>query len=87
MLKVKQYPKPNTAVRPPVQSPEWLTPPSRSRGLRHFPFASKASSRSITIVDNACVESESGGERRAMLVISARPDTLRVIEQSPVAHG
>lgn len=79
----KEYFKPNTAVRPPSPSEEWWTPPAASRGLRHFKFASKGSGRGVAIIDDACVESESMLERRGTLVFRHRPDTLRVVEQSP----
>jgi hypothetical protein len=80
---LKQYLKPNTAVRPPVPSPELWTPTARSRSKRHFKFASKASSRGVAVIDDTAVESESRGERKGTLVLRARPDTLRVVEQSP----
>ncbi|MCK1365175.1 hypothetical protein [Bradyrhizobium sp. 62] len=82
-MTLKQYLKPNTAVRPPVPSPEWWTPTGRSRGKRHFKFASKASSRGVAIIDDTAVESEARAERKGTLVLRARPDTLRVVEQSP----
>jgi hypothetical protein len=83
MMTLKEYLNPNTAVREPVLSPEWWTPPAPSLGLRHFTFASKASSRGVLIADNRCIEFESRLERNVTLVFLARPDTLRVIEQSP----
>ena len=83
MMTLKEYLKPNTAVREPLPSPDWWTPPEPSLGLRHFTFASKASSRGVLIADNRCIEFESGLERKATLVFLARPDTRRVIEQSP----
>jgi hypothetical protein len=79
----KEYLKPNTAVRPPISSEEWWTPPEDSLGLRHFTFASKASSRCVLIADNRCIEAESRGERNATLKFLADPTTLKVVEQSP----
>jgi hypothetical protein len=79
----KEYMKPNTAVRdggPPVQ---WWTPPEKSKGLRHFKFTSKGNSRGAAVIDNVVVESESGQERTGTLVVRARSDTLRVVEQTP----
>jgi hypothetical protein len=81
--KLKQYLKQSTAVRPPVPSPESWTPTARSRGKRHFKFASKGSSRGVAVVDDTAVEGESRQERLGMLVIRARPDTRRLVEQSP----
>jgi hypothetical protein len=81
--KLKQYLKENTAVRPPIPSAETWTPTARSRGKRHFKFASKASSRGVAVVDDTAVEGESRMERLGMLVIRARPETRRVVEQSP----
>jgi len=83
MLTLKQYLKANTAVRPPVPSGEWWTETARSRGKRHFKFANKGSSRGVAVVDDTAVEGESRQERLGMLVIRARPDTRRVVEQSP----
>lgn len=83
MLTLEQYLNANTAVRPPDPSPQWWTPTARSRGKRHFKFASKGSSRGVAIVDDTAVESESRQERLGMLVLRARPDTRRVMEQSP----
>ena len=82
-MTLKEYLKPNTAVRPPSPSGEWWTPPAASRGLRHFKFASKGSGRGVAIIDDTCVESESMLERRGTLVLRHRPDTLRIVEQSP----
>ena len=82
-MTLKKYLKHNTAVReggPPV---EIWTPPQKSKGLRHFKFTSKGNSRGAAVIDEVSVESESGEERTGTLVIRARPDTLRVIEQTP----
>ncbi|GAB9167430.1 hypothetical protein BDS110ZK4_30280 [Bradyrhizobium diazoefficiens] len=78
-----EYFRPNTAVRSPVPSGEWWTPPEKSKGLRHFKFTSKGNSRGAAVVDDVSVESESGIERKCMLVLRARPDTLRLVEQTP----
>jgi hypothetical protein len=80
---LQEYQKENTAVRPPIPSPELWTPPEPSLGLRHFPFASKASSRCVLIADNRCIEAESRGERNATLKFLADPNTMMVVEQSP----
>jgi len=79
----REYLKRNSFVRPPTVSGEWWAPTGKSRGLRHFKFASKGSSRGVTVVDGVAVESEARAERKGMLVLRARPDTLRVVEQSP----
>lgn len=83
MMTLKEYLTPNTAVREPELSPEWWTPPEKSRGLRKFKLTSRASSRGISIIDRRCVKHESRGERKATMIVRARPDTLKVIEQSP----
>jgi hypothetical protein len=82
-MTLKEYLKPNTAVRPPVPSAEEWTPPGRSRGKRHFKFASRGSGRGAAVIDEFSVESEAIAERIGQLVIRARPDTLRIVEQSP----
>jgi hypothetical protein len=82
-MTLKEYLKPNTAVREGGPRVEWWTPPEKSKGLRHFKFTSKGNSRGAAVVDNVSVESESGQERKGMLIIRARPDTLRVVEQTP----
>lgn len=79
----KEYLTPQTTILPPLPSGEWWAPPAPSRGLRHFKFANKGSARGVAIIDDTCVESESLGERKGTLVLRARPDTLRVVEQSP----
>jgi hypothetical protein len=82
-LTLKQYLKPNTAVRPPVASGECWTPPAPSRGKRHFKFASRGSGRGAAVIDDVSVESEAIAERVGQLVIRARPETVRIVEQSP----
>jgi hypothetical protein len=82
-MTLKQYRKPNTAVRPPIASGECWTPPAPSRGKRHFKFASKGSGRGAAVIDGVSVESEAMAERTGQLVIRARPETVRVVEQSP----
>jgi hypothetical protein len=82
-MTLKEYLKPNTAVReggPPIK---WWTPPEKSKGLRHFKFTSKGNSRGAAVIDGVSVESESRHERIGTLVVRARPDTLRVVEQTP----
>jgi hypothetical protein len=81
--KLKQYLKSNTAVRDPTPSSDLWSPTARSRGKRHFKFASKGSSRGVAVVDDTAVEGESRQERLGMLVIRARPETRRLVEQSP----
>lgn len=78
-----EYLKPNAFVRPPVPSDESWTPPGRSRGKRHFKFASRGSGRGAAVVDDVSVESESMLERIGQLVLRAKPDTIRIVEQSP----
>jgi hypothetical protein len=82
-MTLKEYLTPQTAILPPAPSGEWWAPPAPSRGLRHFKFANKGSARGVAIIDDTCVESESLAERKGTLVLWARPDTLRVVEQSP----
>jgi hypothetical protein len=82
-MPLAEYLKPNTAVRPGPPSGECWTPPEKSKGLRHFKFSSKGNFRGAMVLDGVSVESESLGERKGTLVIRARPDTLRVVEQSP----
>ncbi|MEY9465525.1 hypothetical protein ABH973_005938 [Bradyrhizobium ottawaense] len=82
-MTLKEYLTPQTSVRPPMPTGECWAPPAKSRGLRHFKFANKGSARGVAIIDDACVESESLGERNGTLVLWARPDTVRVVEQSP----
>lgn len=82
-MTLKEYLKPQTSVRAPLPTGEWWAPPAPSRGLRHFKFANKGSARGVAVIDGTCVESESLAEQKGTLVLWARPDTLRVVEQSP----
>lgn len=85
-MTLAEYLKPNTAVRPGPPSGECWTPPEKSKGLRHFKFSSKGNFRGAMVIDGVSVESESLLERKGTLVVRARPDTLRVVEQSPQIH-
>ena len=83
LMTKKEYLRPNTAVRPPISSDEWWTPPEPSQWLREFKFASKASTRGVLVVKNRCINFESGGERDALLKFLADRRTLKVVEQTP----
>lgn len=82
-LTKQQYLKPNDAVRPPAPSGEVWTPPQPSKGERTFKLTSKGSVRGFVVLDGVRVNFESRAEYKACLVIRARPDTVRVVEQSP----
>jgi hypothetical protein len=82
-MTLKEYLKPNKAVREGGPRVDWWTPPEPSKGLRHFKITSKGNSRGAAVVDDVSVESESRQERIGMLVVRARPDTLRLVEQTP----
>lgn len=82
-MTLKEYETPQTTILQTLPSDEWWAPPAPSRGLRHFKFANKGSARGVSIIDGTCVEHESLGERKGTLVLRARPDTVRVVEQSP----
>lgn len=86
MWTLKEYLKPNEAVRPPIQSGEWWTPPSKSGAERDFKFSTKGSSHGVLIIDDTCVNFESNLERKAILVVWARPDTMHIVEQSRVEY-
>ncbi|MHC2579166.1 hypothetical protein ACVI1J_009454 [Bradyrhizobium diazoefficiens] len=79
----QQYLKPNDAVSPPDPSGEVWTPPQPSKGERTFKLTSKGSVRGFVVLDGVRVNFESRAEYKACLVIRSRPDTLRVVEQSP----
>lgn len=79
----QQYLRPNDAVRPPAPSGDVWTPPQPSRGERTFKLTSKGSVRGFVVLDGVRVNFESRAEYKACLVIRSRPDTLRVVEQSP----
>jgi hypothetical protein len=81
--KQKKYLTPNTAVRPPVPSGEIWTPTGASEWKRTFKLTSKGSVRGFSIIDDKRVHFESRGEYKAAMVIRARPDTVRIVEQSP----
>jgi hypothetical protein len=83
LLTKKEYLKANTAVREAIPSEEWWTPPAPSLGLRKIKFASKASSRGVTVADDRKIAWESRGERNALLKFLADRRTLKVVEQSP----
>lgn len=83
LMTKKEYLRPNTAVRAPIPSEEWWTPPEPSQWLREFKFASKASMRGVLIAYNRCINWESGGERDALLKFLADRDTIKVVEQTP----
>jgi hypothetical protein len=83
LMTKKEYLRPNTAVRQPIPSEEWWTPPEESQWLREFKFASKASSRGVLIAYNRRIHWESGGERDALLKFLADRRTLKIVEQSP----
>lgn len=82
-MTLKEYLTPQNTILPPTPTGERWAPPAPSRGLRHFKFANKGSARGVAIIDDTCVEHESLAERKGTLVLWARPDTLRVVEQSP----
>jgi hypothetical protein len=82
-MTTKQYLKPNAAIRPPVPSGETWTPTAQSGWKRTFKFTSKGSVRGFSIIDGKRVNFESRAEYKAASIIRARPDTLRIIEQSP----
>jgi len=82
-LTKKQYLKPNDAVLPPAPSGEVWTPPQPSKGERRFKLTSKGSVRGFVVIDGVRVKFESRAEYKAFLVIRSRPDTLRMVEQSP----
>jgi hypothetical protein len=82
-MTTKQYLKPNAAIRPPVPSGEIWTPTAQSGWKRTFKLTSKGSVRGFSIFDGKRVNFESRGEYKAASIIRARPDTLRVVEQSP----
>jgi hypothetical protein len=83
MLNLKEYLKQNDVVRLPAPEDEWWTPTERSHGKRQFKFSTKSSQHSVAVIDNVAVNAESRLERKGILVLRARPDTVRIVEQSP----
>jgi hypothetical protein len=83
MLNLKNYLKQNDVVRLPGPEGEWWTPTARSRGKRQFKFSTKSSQHSVAVIDGVAVNAESRLERKGILVLRARPDTVSVVEQSP----
>jgi hypothetical protein len=84
MWTLEEYLKPNEAIRSPTPSPDLWTSPSPSLGERHFKFSTKGSAHGVLILYDRCIEFESDLERKCILVVWARPDTLSIVEQSRV---
>jgi len=80
---LEEYLKPNPWLRPPRPTPELWAPPEPSRGLRDVPLVSRGSSHGHIVLDDCWLDFESRLERNVALSFLARPDTARVVEQTP----